>query len=58
MSSWEKQVACPHTARGNHEGVQLALNDWTGGGDRYRQLAVAKLDEAYAELANAQVIGD
>jgi len=38
--------------------IQLALNDWTGGGGAaYRQAAVAKLDEAYAELANAQVIG-
>jgi hypothetical protein len=38
--------------------IQLALNDWTGGGAAYRQLAVAKLDEAYLELANAQVIGN
>lgn len=38
--------------------IQLALNDWTGGGGAaYRQMAIAKLDEAYAELANAQVIG-
>ncbi|MGW3995587.1 hypothetical protein [Amycolatopsis sp. NPDC004772] len=37
--------------------IQLALNDWTGGGAGFRQQAVAKLDEAYAELAHAQVIG-
>lgn len=39
--------------------IQLALSDWTGGGAAvYRQQAVAKLDEAYAELAGAQVIGN
>ena len=39
--------------------IQLALSDWTGaGGAVFRQQAVAKLDEAYAELANAQVIGN
>lgn len=38
--------------------IQLALNDWTGGGAAYRQQAVAKLDEAYAELADARVIGN
>lgn len=38
--------------------IQLALSDWTGGGAGYRQQAVAKLDEAYAELADARVIGN
>jgi len=39
--------------------IQLALSDWTGaGGAVYRQQAVAKLDEAYAEVANARTIGN
>lgn len=39
--------------------IQLALSDGTGaGGAGYRQQAVAKLDEAYAEVANARVIGN
>jgi hypothetical protein len=39
--------------------IQLALSDWTGaGGAVYRQQAVAKLDEAYAEVADARTIGN